>query len=111
MQPEAKRDFPLPCFINVEALVRVPSGARVWKQRRGMGLRMCKWLRMKFAAGLPNNGDWQWHPATRESCEKHRVFACATRSSGTPPCWQRFYGASRNFHPQLHSQDLHSDRT
>ena len=26
-------------------------------------------------------------PATRESCEKHRVFACATRSSGTPPCW------------------------
>src|SRR5262250_1692835 len=47
-------------------------------------------------------------PAARESCAKHRVLACATRSSGTPLCWQRFYGASRKFHPQLYSQHLHS---
>src|SRR5215475_4351624 len=49
---------------------------------------MWKWLRMKFSAGLLNNGDWQWRPAATSSIAQHAMFEIRVSSRGDVLCFE-----------------------
>ena len=116
MQPEVKRDFPLPLLQQCRSLARVArlrsgygsSGGHVTTNVEMVADEVCCWL--------PNNGDWQWRPAATSFIAQHALFETSVSSRGACFAWKtNTQMRSRVTHPsrlairasQKQSQPLH----
>jgi len=85
MQPEVKRDFPLPLHQQCRSLARVRDcavGAPVMDAAKGHVTANVEMVADEVFCWLSNNGDWQWRPAATSFNAKHAMFEIRVSSRG-----------------------------
>jgi hypothetical protein len=82
MQPEVKRDFPLPLLQQCRSLARVARLRSGCGSNEGHVTTNVEMVADEVCCWLPNNGDWQWRPAATSFNAKHAMFEISVSSRG-----------------------------